>query len=357
MTLDSAIRGVRQQALEERFLFLLLLLRQPRARLIYVTSQAIHPDVVDYYLDLLPGVFAGHARKRLFLVSPLDGSLAAADAEAARAAAADRAHPLADSRSRPRAPRAVQHDGAGARARASALGIPMYGADPQSLPSRHARAARERSSPRKACRIRSASRTSRHSTRSGRRRSSTMRRRKPSISRVVAKLNEGVSGAGNANVDLVRPSEPGDPAEHAAVLDRVAAMKFESPRDDARALHREARRARRHRRGADQRPRLPQPERAAARDAARRGRSALDARPDARRTERPGLPGMPVPGESRLRRADHARGAEGRPPTEEGRRARPLRARLRRGAERPATSGRSTRSRSTCGRAARRIRS
>ena len=74
INVDANVSGVRQQALEERFLFLLLLLRQPRARLVYVTSQAIHPDVVDYYLDLLPGVFAGHARKRLFLVSPLDGS-------------------------------------------------------------------------------------------------------------------------------------------------------------------------------------------------------------------------------------------------------------------------------------------
>ena len=46
MTLDAGIHGVRQQALEERFLFLLLLLRQPRARLIYVTSQAIHPEVI-----------------------------------------------------------------------------------------------------------------------------------------------------------------------------------------------------------------------------------------------------------------------------------------------------------------------
>jgi hypothetical protein len=42
------------QAYEERFLFLLLLLRQPRARLVYVTSQAVNPSVVDYYLDLLP---------------------------------------------------------------------------------------------------------------------------------------------------------------------------------------------------------------------------------------------------------------------------------------------------------------
>src|SRR5580765_5323753 len=74
LSVDTSFHGAQQQAYEERYLFLLLLLRQPNARLIYVTSQAIHPDIVDYYLDLLPGVFAGHARKRLFLVSPLDGS-------------------------------------------------------------------------------------------------------------------------------------------------------------------------------------------------------------------------------------------------------------------------------------------
>src|SRR5262249_35603327 len=61
-------------AYEERFLFLLLLLRQPRARLIYVTSQSILPSTVDYYLGLLPGVIASHARSRLFLVSPQDRS-------------------------------------------------------------------------------------------------------------------------------------------------------------------------------------------------------------------------------------------------------------------------------------------
>src|SRR5690348_9359781 len=64
ISVDAGVKGVRQQALEERYLFLLLLLRQPRARMIYVTSQAIHPDVIEYYLDLLPGVFAGHARRR-----------------------------------------------------------------------------------------------------------------------------------------------------------------------------------------------------------------------------------------------------------------------------------------------------
>ena len=45
-----------------------------RAKLVYVTSQTILPSIIDYYLDLLPGVIPSHARKRLFLVSPMDGS-------------------------------------------------------------------------------------------------------------------------------------------------------------------------------------------------------------------------------------------------------------------------------------------
>ncbi len=58
------------QALEERFLFLLLLLRQPRLRMVYVTVDADRPEqVVEYYLSLLPGVIPSHARARLYLVS------------------------------------------------------------------------------------------------------------------------------------------------------------------------------------------------------------------------------------------------------------------------------------------------
>src|SRR5712692_6120891 len=75
LTVDRpGLQGSVIQAYEERFLFLLLLLRQPRARMVYVTSQMILPSIVDYYLDLLPGVISSHARKRLFLVSPLDPS-------------------------------------------------------------------------------------------------------------------------------------------------------------------------------------------------------------------------------------------------------------------------------------------
>src|SRR5690606_25035707 len=37
---------------EERMLVNLMLLRQPRTKLIYVTSQQLHPTVVDYYLAM-----------------------------------------------------------------------------------------------------------------------------------------------------------------------------------------------------------------------------------------------------------------------------------------------------------------
>src|SRR5256714_13134830 len=75
LTLDlSFLSGAELQAYEERFLFMLMLLRQPRAVMVYATSQAIDPMVVDYYLSLLPGVIPSHARARLHLVSPLDGS-------------------------------------------------------------------------------------------------------------------------------------------------------------------------------------------------------------------------------------------------------------------------------------------
>src|SRR5438046_6295722 len=75
MSIDAISSGAVMQAYEERFLFLLLLLRQPRARLIYVTSQTILPSIIDYYLDLLPGVIRSHARQRLYMLYPLTVSL------------------------------------------------------------------------------------------------------------------------------------------------------------------------------------------------------------------------------------------------------------------------------------------
>ena len=60
---------------EERMFCLLLLLRYPTTRVIYVTSQHVSETVVDYFLHLLPGVPTQHARNRLTLLSCHDGSL------------------------------------------------------------------------------------------------------------------------------------------------------------------------------------------------------------------------------------------------------------------------------------------
>jgi hypothetical protein len=78
ISLDRAVEssGSMNQAYEERFLFLLLLLRQPRLRMIYVTSMPIAPEIVEYYLALLPGVIPSHARARLSLISVGDSSSA-----------------------------------------------------------------------------------------------------------------------------------------------------------------------------------------------------------------------------------------------------------------------------------------
>ncbi|MCA9752250.1 MAG: carboxylate-amine ligase [Gemmatimonadetes bacterium] len=59
---------------EERLLFTLMRLRHPGAHVIYVTAQPIHPDIIDYYLHLLVGVPASHARRRLALFCVYDAS-------------------------------------------------------------------------------------------------------------------------------------------------------------------------------------------------------------------------------------------------------------------------------------------
>ena len=70
-----AASGSLTQANEERFLFMQMLLRQPRLRLVYVTSMPIAPEIIEYYLALLPGVIPSHARSRLALVAVNDVSL------------------------------------------------------------------------------------------------------------------------------------------------------------------------------------------------------------------------------------------------------------------------------------------
>lgn len=72
MDLLQRISGIHHY--EERMLFMLMLLRLPRTRLIYVTSEPIDPLIIDYHLHLLPGIPTSHARNRLTLLSCHDAS-------------------------------------------------------------------------------------------------------------------------------------------------------------------------------------------------------------------------------------------------------------------------------------------
>src|SRR3954454_21979374 len=63
------------QAYEERLLCLLLRLRDPEQRVVYVTSSPVPEAIVQYYLDLLPAAIREDARSRLTMLSADDPSL------------------------------------------------------------------------------------------------------------------------------------------------------------------------------------------------------------------------------------------------------------------------------------------
>jgi hypothetical protein len=59
---------------EERLLFLLIKLRNPKARVVFVTSTPLHPMILEYYFELLAGTPASHARSRLTVLCAHDAS-------------------------------------------------------------------------------------------------------------------------------------------------------------------------------------------------------------------------------------------------------------------------------------------
>lgn len=226
MSVDAQLNGAQMQAYEERLLFLLFLLRQPRARMLYVTSMSIQPAIVDYYLSQLPGVIASHARERLQLFTPLDGSTTPLSAKLlarprllARIRAAipdpDRAHLV------PFNTTSLERD------LAVALGIPMYGADPRFLPL----------GTKSGCRKIFAEEGVEHALGAQDIRDlegvidaiAMIRKRKPGVRQVLVKLNDGVSGEGNALVDVEGAPAPGSAPERAQLAERVRTLRPELP--------------------------------------------------------------------------------------------------------------------------------
>jgi hypothetical protein len=220
MSVDMSATGFEAQGYEERFLFLLLLLAQPRARMIYVTSQAIHPSVIEYYLDLLAGVIPSHAMRRLILLSPYDDSarpLSLKLLERPRLLERIEAAIL----DKERAHLVCYNTTFLERNLALRLGIPLYGADPQHLAFGTKSGCRQLfaragiNHPLGADNLNSIDDVVSALVR--------MRTQGPTMTRAIVKLNEGVSGEGNATVDL---SNLDDPIE-TSIADRVRAMSFE----------------------------------------------------------------------------------------------------------------------------------
>ncbi|MBD2082952.1 peptide ligase PGM1-related protein [Leptolyngbya sp. FACHB-17] len=214
---------------EERLLFSLIRLRNPRTRLVYVTSQPIHPSVIDYYLQLLPGIPFSHARDRLLLLSAYDSSLKPLSQKILdrprlldrirQAVNPDRAYMICYNSTTVERDLSIQ------------LNIPLYALDPVLL---------------------------NWGTKSGSRQifaesgvphpdgselvwtakdlavaTAELWERNPELQRIVIKLNEGFSGEGNALFDLrplgeYKPGVISHEQRVSKIYDRFAHLKFEA---------------------------------------------------------------------------------------------------------------------------------
>jgi len=217
--------GTVMQAMEERALFLLLLLRQPRLRMIYVTSQPVSEAIVEYYLGLLPGVIPSHARARLTLVSVGDASPQSLSAKLLA-----RPKLLRDIRSlvpNPSRSHLIPYNTTPLERDLSLiLGIPMYGSDPRlaDLGSKTGcRRMFEELGVR--CPVGAEDLHTVDDIVAG---VQGMRVRRPSLTQAIVKLNDGVSGSGNATVDLTGLPPIGSADEARAIADRVLGMTLEA---------------------------------------------------------------------------------------------------------------------------------
>ncbi len=224
LSIDLEIPTVKQQAYEERFLFMLFILAQTNLRLIYVTSQPVLPEIVDYYLDILPGVVSSSARKRLFMITPFDGShrpltekLLARPAFLAQIRDLipdpDNAHIVPFNTTDLERELAVR------------LGIPMYAADPECWALGTKSGARSLFSDEGIAHALGVEDL--FSEETAVQAILEMRAQKPQMDRLIVKLNEGVGGMGNTLVDLSGLPGPGEAGEREAVLERFRQMQFE----------------------------------------------------------------------------------------------------------------------------------
>ncbi|MEO0428483.1 MAG: peptide ligase PGM1-related protein [Pseudomonadota bacterium] len=212
------ITGVLQY--EQRLLCLLLLLRYPNTRVVYLTSDPVPQSIVDYYLHLLPGIPRSHAMARLTLIACHDSS----------------ARPLTEKvLERPRviarlraavAPDAPAHltcfnVSPLERSLALALGLPVYGCDPDLLPL-GSKSGSRRLFRRAGLLIPDGAEDLRDAGDIGEG-LVALKARNPGLRRAVVKVNEGFSGEGNAIFDF-RGEEAPD-CLRAEMTDRLARLR------------------------------------------------------------------------------------------------------------------------------------
>lgn len=215
---------------EERQLYTLIQLRNPRTRMIYVTSQPLHPSIIDYYLDLLPGVPSSHARDRLLLLATYDRS-----DKPLTAKLLERPRLLERIRQALRPNQAYMvcfNSTPLERELAVRLGIPLYSTDPDLLywgtkaGSRELFAAAGILHPIGSGFLQSVPELVRAIAQ--------LQEKCPELQRVVVKLNEAFSGEGNALLDL-RPlqplSSPHTPDHLQQIENSLEGMAFQAPNE------------------------------------------------------------------------------------------------------------------------------
>jgi hypothetical protein len=224
-SIEFDCKGAEMQSYEERMLFLLMLLRQPRTRMIYVTSQKILPETLDYYLSLMPGVITSHATERFINIAPEDRSPRGLTrkllerpnlCEKIRSLIPDpaRAHLITYTVT-------LQE-----RDLALRLGIPLYGSDPSLFylggksGGREVFEAAGASYPIGLENLRSMDNV--------RRAIAEMQSRKPTIAKAMVKLNDGISEEGNAVIDVEGLPAPSDPAHATMLEERLQSMTYEA---------------------------------------------------------------------------------------------------------------------------------